>query len=288
MKVIALEQGSPEWLKWRLTHRMASWAPAVMGEDPYNTRQNALEFYAGNARPKMQTAAMRRGHEMEPKVRTRISVQTGLDFTPMVVASGLYGASLDGYAEGPLGKKFICEIKSPSSENSPYLQAALAGTAGSSFWQIQHQLYVSKAHACLFAVLHPVTGELHTVRVLPDEKAQENLLAAWDALIEEAASIASRSLGKEIKSAVAEWEACHEELRKVQAQEIELREKIVHLTNGVPYLQVGDVRVQYVARKGNVQYKKIPQLAGVDLDEFRLPDVEYFRIEKREPKNGHA
>ena len=208
MRVVDLEQGSPEWLKWRLTHRMASWAPAVMGEDPYNTRQNALEFYAGNARPKLQTAAMRRGHEMEPKVRSKLSTLTGLEFTPMVVASGLYGASLDGYCEGPLGKKFICEIKAPSSENSPYLQAAIAGNAGSSFWQIQHQLYVSKAHACLFAVLHPVTGEVLTVRVLPDEQAQKNLLAAWDALIEEAGSIASRSISPELKQAVDEWEGC--------------------------------------------------------------------------------
>ena len=282
MKRIDLQQGSPEWLKWRLTHRMASWAPAVMGEDPYNTRQNALEFYAGNARPKPQTAAMRRGHEMEPKVREHLNKKYRLAFEPAVVSAGVYGASLDGLHESEDGTRWICEIKSPSSPQSPYLQAIMAGNAGSSFWQIQHQLYVSKAQACCFAVLDPDSGDVLDIRIMPDPKAQENLLKAWDALIDEAASIASRSLGKEIRQAVAEWEEVHDAIKKMQAQEVELRERIVLLSNGVPYLQVGDVRVQYVARKGNVQYKKIPQLAGVDLDQFRTPDVEYFRIEKRE------
>ena len=42
----------------------------------------------------------------------------------------------------------------------------------------------------------------------------------------------------------------------------------------------GGYKLQYISKKGNVEYAKIPELNGVNLDQYRKPDTVYFDIRK--------
>jgi len=67
-------------------------------------------------------------------------------------------------------------------------------------------------------------------------------------------------------------------LRKKYEREEEILEKRIIEMSGGKSCKGGGVQVSRYIRKGNVDYTSIPELQGRDLEEFRKPPIESWRI----------
>ncbi len=108
--LVALEQRSDEWHRWRRNGIGASDAPAIMGENPWRGPEEVLAEKLGVARVWMNDR-MARGIKLEPEARARYRDTVGRPVEPVCVQSRQYGwmrASLDGLS--PDGNHVV-EIK---------------------------------------------------------------------------------------------------------------------------------------------------------------------------------
>lgn len=196
MKIVNLQQGSPEWHAHRAQHFNASDAPAMLGVSPYKTRAELLrELHTGLA-AEVDAATQRLfddGHRSEALARPLAEEIIGDDLYPAVGAEGCYSASFDGIT---LDGKTIFEHKRLNDT----LRAAFADMETiapehreSSSWrslpeqyraQMEHQLMVSGASRCLFMASHwaadgTLLEEQHCW-YYPHPAIRERLVAGWD------------------------------------------------------------------------------------------------------------
>ena len=176
-QTLNLEQGSQEWLDARKHRFCASEAPAVMSVNPYFPR-NPTEL----AKQKLGyvntfvSQAMKEGHRLEPIIRQQVEDQTEIGFMPTVMVKDKYLASLDGIN---FDGDTILEIKAPQSKNATVKWAMEGRVILPHQYQIQHQLMVSGADKCIYAVRNPEDGEVITCDVFPDQILQKKLKQAW-------------------------------------------------------------------------------------------------------------
>lgn len=97
-RVVELEQGTSEWHAWRRGGIGASESAAILGENPFKTRWDALLQKVDDLR-EPTSPAMVRGTELEPRARRAFEEHTGLVFAPMCLQSTQHDwlrASVDG------------------------------------------------------------------------------------------------------------------------------------------------------------------------------------------------
>jgi putative phage-type endonuclease len=278
-----LEQGSPEWHALRRRHRMASLAPAVMGVDPWQTRASVIKFYRGEPRPDISNAPpIVYGNAHEPDARAAAAAELGELLYPIVVTRGDYGASLDGAIfthEGAIEVVIECKAPYKGEESSTFI-GTLAGDIGHYRWQVQHQLMVTGAEKALFYVWTP--GPCAAAWINADPLAQEQLRAEWDKLMAEVDAA-------EVRSDEAWAFACDKwRLRKRMAadaarSEEEARQELLALVQaGVRKTSGCGVVVTRAEVKGTVDYSKVPELRGVNLDAYRKPPTTRITVSEEE------
>lgn len=78
---------------------------------------------------------------------------------------------------------------------------------------------------------------------------------------------------------VLSWEYQDTKARRIVLEEREerIKEQLVQLCNNQPSVGAG-IRLQKILKKGTVEYKKIPELKGVDLEKYRRDPTEYWKI----------
>ena len=178
MLQLDLEQGSDEWLESRMLSFNASECGSLFGCSPYDP-QTPLKLaeikYAG--RTIFVNDAMRRGNEQEPFIREHIEQKYEINLYPIVGCleeDNRFRASFDGITEDG---NTICEIKN-SDKTYLYTQKHLKPPKNYEL-QIQHQLLVSGANVCIFAVRNNTSGEIIDVMVYPDNEIQEEIKLRW-------------------------------------------------------------------------------------------------------------
>ena len=75
------------------------------------------------------------------------------------------------------------------------------------------------------------------------------------------------------------WSDAHDLLKEAQEAEKEAREELLSCTDS--NVRGTIVQVTKYLMKGRVNYSKIPELIGVDLNEYRSKDSECWRITAR-------
>lgn len=114
MPIINLEQGTPEWHKYRSNHIMATDTPVILGNNPWVTPFQRWQEKLGLIPPPEMNLAMREGQRKEPIARVMIEEMLQMEFIPVVYQSDTnpwMAASLDGLSKCG---KYIIEIKCPS------------------------------------------------------------------------------------------------------------------------------------------------------------------------------
>lgn len=291
MKIIDLVQGSPEWHEFRRTHIGSSEAACIMGCAKYqpDTWLKLWRMKAGMAKETSQTPPMRRGIEREPITRKWVYEYTGIDVKPLVGVSGILSASFDGISEDRLT---TVEIKNPISADGETWKAALNQEVEPHYFaQVQHQLLVSGAAQCLFVVdLGDERNDPIVIEVLPDLAYQTTLMdqcAAFWKHIEEFSP--PEPTEKDIipmtddawRSAVDTYRLAQKALKEAESASESARKSLIAMCEErSAACQGSGLRVQRVFRKGSVDYKKVPELLGVDLEPYRKEGSESWRIDE--------
>ena len=280
--IVQLVQGSEAWHAHRRGLRNASETPAVLGISPWVTPYQLWLLKTGRAEQAVNTA-MQRGTALEPLARHAYEVETGHVMQPLVLQDGLYSASLDGMT---LAGDLIVEIKVPYRGQGSSLWQSVEGGEVPGYYamQVQHQLMVSGAGQAHLWVFDGQRGLLHVVE--HDPAAVEAIRAAWDGfavfldtdtpppLVEadarqrddegwQLAAMAFVGAKREVEAATARLEAT--------------REALVGLATHPKEVGAG-VTVTRFWKAGSVDYKKVVELKGVDLERYRGKAREEVRV----------
>lgn len=152
MKIVQLQQGSPEWHAHRAQHFNASDAPAMMGCSPYKTRDALLREMHTGLTGEVDAATQRvfdAGHRFEALARPLAEAIIGDDLYPCVGVEGRYSASFDGLT---LGGETALEHKTLSASLADTMHADIKGFDLPLHYRVQmeHQCMVSGAERVLF------------------------------------------------------------------------------------------------------------------------------------------
>lgn len=155
MRIVELEQRSPEWLAWRAGGVGSSDAAAVLGVSPWKTRQSLfaekVKLLSGGSFADRSTSAMRRGRDLEPRAAAWYTRLYGRELASPCAEHGTHGfvrASFDGLSADGV----VVEIKCPNGEDH---STALSGRLPLKYVpQCEHLMLVASGAA---RVLHYVS-----------------------------------------------------------------------------------------------------------------------------------
>ncbi|RME61080.1 hypothetical protein D6779_00865 [Candidatus Parcubacteria bacterium] len=291
VKIVNLEQGTPEWLKWRKERITATDAPVIMGASPWEKPLDLWHRKRGELSPVAENPAMRRGKQLEPHARNLWMQQTGLFANPACVEHPDHpwaGASLDGLA---IDGSFILEIKCPGEGTHEGIKQG--DVPYHYYLQVQHQLWCTPgAEKAYFVSYRPEDEEepLASVIIYSDEEVIEKMMH------KEKAFWLSLQAGE--PPVAIEWEALEQELYELEQQKKQLEERISNVRSAMQeVIPEGETSYEgflytakLVSRKGSVDtnkaFKTLVDLVGEDevyqltgkkpdefLENFRRPDA---------------
>lgn len=283
MKIIDVEQGSPEWLAWRRTVITATDASVIMGNNPWDTPYTLWQRKLGYLEEKKSNEAMERGKRLEPEARAQFVERYGIDMIPAVVESSEFdflGASLDGISE--LGG-VILEIKCGGFK--------LHGMASQGeipqyyIDQMQHQLLVTGAEKCYYDSYDGTDGIC--IEVLPDPEYRSIFMPKahdfWRCIaLNEAPPLQDRDY-KDMSNE-PHWHGYSEQYRILCKQiktleEIKdsYRKELLTLCNDQNCSGHG-IKVMKTMVRGRVDYDAIPELKEINLDMYRKASSTTWKI----------
>ena len=277
-----LIQGTPEWHAHRAKYRNASETAAVMGVSPWQTSYELWLVKTGR-KVTIETEAMRHGTATEPAARAAFELETGLVMQPLVMVDGDYSASLDGIT---LLGDTIVEIKCPfRGQTSELWQTVRTGSVPAHYMlQVQHQLMVSKAKIAYLWVYDGQQGI--GICIEPDEVAYAKIKSAWETfqpyldsdtpphMTDQDTLTRSDSVWQQ---AAQDYLSCKASSDEAQTKADEAKAKLISLTSHSRESGFG-VSVTRFWKQGNVDYKKVPVLQGVDLELYRGKMREEVRV----------
>jgi putative phage-type endonuclease len=283
MKIIDLEQGSPAWLSWRKTVITATDCPAIMGSSPWSTAYKAWQKKLGLIEEQPVNEAMQRGTRLEPEARAQFIERFGIEMRPAVVESTEFdflGASLDGISQ--LGNQ-ILEIKCGGVKL--HEQAAQGIIPEYYLHQIQHQLLVTRADKAYYYSYDGKDGICIEVR--PDPLFEEAFLIKarefWKCVAFSEPPALQDSDYKDMSHDGA-WPTYATNYRRVceQIKELEeiketYRKELFKLCADQNCLGSG-IKVMKMNVKGRVDYEQVPELKGLDLDQYRKKATTCWKI----------
>ena len=282
-----MKQGSKEWLQHRKNYIGASDAPIIMGVSPWRTRYQLWEEKLGLNGGQEETEAMRYGKRKEEEARRAYEDYTGNLLSTDEKDTLIYHptkkfmmASLDGIT---FDRSIAVELKNANAEDHAL---AKKGIVPEKYYpQVQHQF------ACeSFNVLHYFSyreGDRALVEVTFDRPYIDRLFEEetrfWDLVLNlEAPELTDRDYcqlenDSDWKKLASEWSTITRQLADLEKKEKSYREALIAKANGMNARGCG-VSLSKIVRKGAVDYKKIPELIGIDLEPYRKDPSESWRI----------
>jgi len=284
--VEGLEQGSVEWHLFRSNHIMATDSSVIAGEMIKFGRTPLKLYYekrTGISEVK-DNENMERGRRLEPVARDYFIAQMGFQVKPAVIESSEHtwaAASLDGIDDK---RKSIVEIKIHKPE---LYEKTLNGYIPEYYFpQFQKQLYVSELDYLYYLPFSNDHG--HIVKIYRDQEFIKKMIAAEKEFWQRIQNFnPPDTCDKDFKEIIDDYF-----LSKAQKY-LQIKGDLNWLENEmeaiktelITYAEEENIRcdflkIQKVIRRGNVDYKYIPELQGIDLEKYRRSPSEYFLIKE--------
>lgn len=275
MKIIEVEQGSPEWLDWRKTVITATDCSAIMGNNPWVTPYKCWQKKLGLIEEQKSNAAMERGVRLEPEARTQFNERRGFPYMlPAVVESTEFeflGASLDGIS---VDHKHILEIKCGGIKLHTQAQGGIIPDYYMD--QMQHQLLVTRAEKCFYYSFDGKDGVC--IEVLPDPGFIERFLPRarifWKQIAFFEPPTLQQSDYKDMNDSLSwkEYSKMYQEtdaaIKALEDKKDYLRRMLIELSADQSCMGNG-VKVMKTLMRGRIDYNEIPEIKGLDLDKYR-------------------
>lgn len=268
-----MEQGSDEWMEMRRGKIGASDAPKIMGVSPYGTALQLWQEKMGLREPKKRTAAMQYGIDKEAPAREEFTRETGIVMVPAVKVHPIYDwmmASYDGLSECG---KWGLEIKHCNADDFACAKRNVVPVHY--FPQLQQQIEVHNLEGVYYMAVHK--GATVWFKVLPDRPYIQELITAlkafWECMEtftppEACEKDFERRDDDQWCDLASRWKVANSRLKQAEEEVAILKEELIKLADGSNILG-GGVQLTVSHRRGSIDYKKIPELNGVDVEQYR-------------------
>lgn len=278
-----MEQKTADWDEWRRRGIGSSDAPVIVGVSPWATPYQLWEQKTGRRAPNPGNWATRRGNALEPVARADYELRMGCDAPPALLEHAEYPwlrASLDGWRPK---ERITVEFKWSGAED--FANARNGVVPAKYFPQVQHQILVAGVtEAHYFAMTE--THETALVVVPPDREYLKLLFAAECAFWKRVIDDDPPPLGDRDFKLIRDRDLLlkFEDRAEVMARIAHLQARVDQLTAeiyeavGEGRARCGKFRVNVISRKGSVDYKRVPELRGVDLEPYRGKGSTYRTI----------
>jgi putative phage-type endonuclease len=282
-RIVDLEQGSEEWKAFRRGKIGASMASSIMGENPFQTQLQLWEEVVFE-KERFETPAMKRGRELEQLARETVNKKWHVSYQPAVIQSldcPSRIASLDGFYE--TGGEFnLIEIKCPGIET--HMEAVEGNIPSRYMAQLQHQMSVADVnfmYYCSFDGANTVMvgverneeyckalflEEMAFLRRIEDFRPPEPSDKDW-LIVDDLKKTGQANRMAEIKRKMMELE------EEYEALEILVTNNLTH-----PRCKVGEHTFRKITRKGPIDYAKIENLKGLDLEPYRKAPTSFWKF----------
>lgn len=285
MKTIDIQQNTPEWEQLRKTKVGASDANIIMGlssfATPYQLWQQKLDLV-----PRREmTSSMQRGHFLETIAREKCEEALGLLLMPLVAIHEKHEwmmASFDGI--DPEGKQIV-EIKCPNKRDH---EMAINFVVPEKYYaQLQHQIEIAQVEMANYFSFDGNAGVF--VKVYRDDKFIKEMITKERAFLECVQEFIPPEYTNRdyIEMTEPEWICTAERWKALMEKESLLTEEkeilkmeLIRIANDRNVMGNG-LKVSKVSRKGPVDYSKIPELQNKDLNSYRKPIIDSWRISMR-------
>jgi len=269
-----------EWLKWRRIG--SSDAPAIMGVSPWATPYQLWEQKVSGME-RESNSAMKRGVEMEETARRSFEKKMGVEvFAKRMEHPSIefMTATLDGI---DIDNRVLVEIKCPNREDHAL---ALRGKVPEKYIpQLQHQLAVTGLDGMYY---FSFTGEDGCIVEIPrDESYLQQMIEEeekfWRCIQDhKAPALTERDYvqmgdDNEWHTLSSQWVQVSRNLKSLEKEEKDLRDSLIGLAQN-KNAQGAGVRLTRFPTQGHVDYLKIPELQGVNLDIYRKEPYMKWRI----------
>lgn len=275
-------QGSKDWLANRKKHIGASDAPIIMGVSPFSTPYKLWEDKLSISPPVKQNFAMERGNRLEPEARAAFEKEMDIEVFPQVIYHNEHKfmmASMDGLS---LDGTVAVEIKCPGNEDH---MLAMRGEIPPKYIpQLQHQLACSKLDMLWYYSFDGEKGI--SIAVQRDDDYIEEMIAKEAAFWELVQTFTPPPMTTKDynKRECAVWAAYGNRLGEIDIlmsglkKEKELiKKELVADANGQS-TKGGGIILTKSFPTGKVNYGIVPELIGVDLDQYRAAKKESWTL----------
>jgi putative phage-type endonuclease len=274
-------QGSQEWHEWRKNKIGASDAPIIMEVSPWKTPYQLWLEKLDLSQQKSPSFAMSRGIELEKQARKEFYKMCGIDVEPDCMLHKEHPwmcASFDGY--NPLG--YIVEIKCPGKTDH---ESAMCGVIPDKYYpQLQHQLAVSGFEMVYYFSYDGKDGVILECR-RDDEyinlmiKKEREFYQCMTQL--RAPELTDKDYNyrddDEWYRAVIDYKEACKKIDWWTQQKEESRDLLIGMSGNQNSIG-GGIRLQKIVKKGFIEYSRIPELQNIELDTYRKPCTEYWKI----------
>lgn len=277
-------QGSKEWLAWRKTKLTASTAPIIMGDSPWSTKFQLWEEMLNLREPRQTNDAMERGNRLEPVVRSKLELKLVCKFKAACFEHPdikYLACSLDGISDDG---KYIIEIKCPGIADHSIAREGQIPLKYKA--QLALTLEVMGFDSIFYASYYEKLDELILIEVKRDRAYIQKLLDEMDAFWNCLQNFSPPELTERdfAQNNSPEWESKAKRylevsnlLKSLEKEQEELRLSLIDMADNRSTMGAG-LRLTRYAKKGVVQYKNIPELKTVDLNEYRSNTTYCWRV----------
>lgn len=294
MKLVELDQNTPEWLAWRANRIGASDSPIILDVSPYKTPLQLYREKKGEIENSATAFATSYGHALEPTALMFYERHTGLKMTATCAQNEKYphlAASLDGWNSA---KQIHVEIKCPGKKDM-----ALADDGEIPYHyeiQIQHQLIVTGTKKAHYYAFDGTRGRL--IVVWANKKLQQEIIDKTTEFRnmlrhENPPPLSDRDTkflsSPDLMTLVESYRKTRELIEELNEKKGEIERELADKCDH-PRCEIDGLRISKTTRRGVVSYKKLAEqkldLDTLDLDEFRGHEKEivYFKDKTNESR----
>lgn len=279
------------WLEMRKNKIGASDAPVIMNMSPWKTPYSLWQEKVGMNITQHTNSAMRRGLELEGEALDAFESITGHIMFPQMVVNhptiSWMMATMDGIS---LDKSVGVEVKCAGKVDHELAKNRVI--PDKYIPQLQHQMEVCGWDEMFYFSYHNKEGVV--VEVKRDRNFNTRMLEQeeefWNCVTEfRPPSKTEKDIPKQYCVRDDDlWVSTCQDLLKIRRQMKELENRDKELLQELKIMSKGSevsgggIVLCKRSRVGNVDYKKIPELQGVDIDAYRKPASEYWTIEEHD------
>ena len=282
-RVLELEQGSDAWKLKRFEHCTASQVPVLFDQSPYQTRLGLFEEKRSKREADVshsKQALFNIGHKAEIAGRDWIEAHLGIKVSPAVLLSTECPdllASLDGFnAE----KRIVFEAKYVGRDALHELKKGKLKAHHES--QVQAQLLASGAEKCVYFAMDP-EGDAAVIDVYPNLDYAKDIAAAVTKFMKDVREgvepeASDRDFYTPTDPRFDDLANLERQMKLIKANYDALEGAILDDYKDYKRVKAGGVTIAKYFAKGTVDYGKIPQLKGLDLERYRKAGSERTRV----------